>query len=141
MRSSPRLGRSSSRLTFFTSPIIPQSLTGDGVSTVEFQVELQDIHSGLTEKSQVATTSVLRQHRADLIRADVAGLGPPGDRDVGVGRRDVRVQAAAAGGHGVGRYLWVGRGGAANGHRLPARVVLAELGAVNPNAFVEVQER
>ena len=45
----------------------PVGLAGDRIPVVEFQVELQDIHRGLAEESQVAAATVLRQDRTNLI--------------------------------------------------------------------------
>jgi hypothetical protein len=62
------------------------ALAGNRVSVVELEVELQDVYAWLTEESKSAAAVVPRYHRPYLIRADVAGLGHPGDLDVGVTR-------------------------------------------------------
>ena len=56
---------------------------------------MQHIDAWFTEESQRAAAPVVRHHLADLVRADVARLGDARHLDVGVGRRDVRVEAAA----------------------------------------------
>src|SRR5271168_1863444 len=114
----------------------PPALAVNRVSMVEFQVEFEDIHSRFADKSQITAAAVLRQDRTYLIRADVPCLGHPGDLEVGVGRRDVRIQATAAGGDGIGRNLWGAWGSAADRYDLAARVVFVELCTLDPNAFI-----
>ena len=63
------------------------------------------------------------------------------DLDVGVGGGDVRVEAAAAGGDGVGGHRRVGRRAPRIGTIWPMRVVLAVLGALDPDTLVGGQER
>ena len=64
----------------------PTALARDRIPVIELQVELQRVHRRLTDKAKGAGAAVLREDRSDLIRADVPGLGHPGDLDVGVGR-------------------------------------------------------
>ena len=71
---------------------------------VEGDVELQHVDPGLADEAEPRGRpgwSATSLH--DLVRADAAGLGHPVHLQIGVGRRDVRIQSAAAGGDGVRR--------------------------------------
>src|SRR6516165_2790829 len=115
----------------------PSALAGNRILVVELQVELQHVDLRLADKANRAAAAVLRHHRAYLIGADVPGLGHPGNLDVGISHGDVRVQAAAARGDGVGGHCRVGGCGATDGHDLADRVVLAVLGAFDPYTLVD----
>ena len=95
----------------------------------------------LAEEAQRATVCGRRPACADLIWADAAGLRHPVHLEVGVRRRDVRVQPAAAGGDRVGGHRGSAGAPPRIGHDLTDAVVLAELGALDAHALVGVQER
>ena len=105
------------------------------------RLSFSTLTAGLTEESEPASVGVVRDGLPDLVGADAARLGDPVDLQIGIGDRDVRVEAAAAGGDGVGGHLRVGRRAAADRHDLADAVVLAELGALDAHTLVGVEER
>ena len=75
---------------------------------VQRQVELQHVHPGLTQEAQGAALGVLGDQPANVVDVQPARRGDPAGLQFGVLRRDVRVQAATAGGDGVGGHRGVG---------------------------------
>src|SRR6478609_1982749 len=107
MRSSPRLVAYCEVLT---------STSSSRVLVIEFDIELQHVDAGLAHEAQPAAVGAVRDGLFDVVNADSAGLGHAVHLKVGVCGRDVRVEAAAAGGDRVRGHSRIRRGCAADWH-------------------------
>src|SRR6201998_4067804 len=108
------------------------------VVAVQLEIELQHVNHRFADEAERTTVLVVANRVAHLPSADPARVGHPGHLDIGVGRRDVGVKAAGAGGDGVGRYRRVIGRRAAYWHDLTDRVVLTVLSALDPHTLVKL---
>src|SRR3984885_1001636 len=72
---------------------------------VEGEVDLQHVYAGLAHEPEGVAVGVLRNKLVDLCQREVADGGDPVRLDVGIGDRDVRVDARGGALHGVRRDL------------------------------------
>src|SRR5271155_1284733 len=110
------------------------------IVAVQLEIELQHVNPRFADEAERTTVLVVANRVAHLGGADPARASHPGHLDIGVRRRDIGVQAAGAGGDGVGRYHRVIRRRAANRNDLTDRVVSAVLRAFHPHTLVELLE-
>src|ERR1700712_891000 len=115
MRSSPRLAPCGDVLTCSSSPGASALCR---ILLVQRDVELQDVDGRFAEEPEPAPVRVVGDGLANQIDGDAAGRGDPVDLQIRVGDRDVRVEAATAGGDGVGGHRGVGRCAAADRYDL-----------------------
>src|SRR6185437_6394099 len=107
---------------------------------VQLQIEREYVHHRFAEDAE-RSTALVAMHRVQYLRGgDAAGAGHPCHLDGGVSRRDVRVEAAAAGGDRISGHRGVFRRRAPNRDDLTGRVVLTELGALHPNTLIDLLE-
>ncbi len=78
------------------------SALGQGL---ERGVQLQDVDAGLAHEAEGAAGGVVLDELLDLLDVEAVLLRDPGDLDLRVLRGDVRVEAGAGGGDGVGRHV------------------------------------
>src|SRR5688572_4498503 len=71
---------------------------------VECEVEPQDVDARLADETAEAALGFALSQRADTLLSQTARLGDTGGLEQGIGRADMRVEAASRGGDGIGRH-------------------------------------